>query len=572
MRSIHATILGAALLGSASFVTAQTPSVAAANLPKQVYVRNQSFDLPVKMEQDHRATLSEIRLYVKTPTTGWRLQESIAPHQTRFACKTTQDGEYWYTLATVDRTGRMTPADPSAEPPSQRVIVDTTAPVIQVQPWNHPDGDFCLRCTIYETNPDMASLKAVCKTEFGEIPLPGVANQPGVFRVKGSEPMRFPVIISMKDLAGNLGTKEVNVAEMVRTTLNTASVKTAPEVAQVSNQPASNSLSALPPPRFESTPPPLPNTQVPVRAEAPAPQKAPEAVSTVNRVDFPVPPPPINPPAMPISSAAVTNPTTPIISPVVNNPAPTINPSASYSVPVAVAPPTANVTTTKLPTILPEATNRGSAPYQLINTTHASVEYRIDQVGPSGVGKVEIFQTPDKGQTWHRVADHSGKRSPAEIDLPGDGEYGIRIVITNGNGFGGKAPVRGDTPHCTIEVDTTSPFVQLRSSEVLPTSGHVELRWNAQDKNLATEPVSLFYRTKTDGPWQVIARGVKNDGVHRWAFPRDAGAQFFFKIEVTDQAGNMSQDVSRQPVVIDMAEPRATVVGVTGGSVTRTPQ
>src|SRR5205814_1023341 len=30
---------------------------------------------------------------------------------------------------------------------------------------------------------------------------------------------------------------------------------------------------------------------------------------------------------------------------------------------------------------------------QFLNTTHATVEYRIDQVGPSGVGKVEVYLT-----------------------------------------------------------------------------------------------------------------------------------------------------------------------------------
>jgi hypothetical protein len=194
------------------------------------------------------------------------------------------------------------------------------------------------------------------------------------------------------------------------------------------------------------------------------------------------------------------------------------------------------------------------------------VEYRIDQVGPSGVGKVEIYMTPDKGETWHRLSEDMAKRSPTSIKLPGDGTYGIHIAVANGNGFGGKAPVRGDKPHYTIEVDTTAPFVQLRSTDVLPNNGQVEIRWNATDKNLGSEPVSLFYRTKADGPWQVIAKGLKNDGVHRWAFPRDAGGQFFFKIEVADLANNMSHAVSAQPVLIDMSEPRATVLGVTGGS------
>ena len=172
--------------------------------------------------------------------------------------------------------------------------------------------------------------------------------------------------------------------------------------------------------------------------------------------------------------------------------------------------------------------------------------------------------TPDKGQTWHRLGEDTAKRSPAEIKLPGDGVYGIRIVVTNGNGFGGKAPVRGDAPHCTVEVDTTAPFVQLRSANVMPGAGHVEITWNATDKNLGSAPVTLSYRTRPDGPWELVARNVRNDGLHRWAFPRDAGSQFFFKIEVTDQAGNVSHDVSRQPISIDMTEPHATIVNVSG--------
>jgi hypothetical protein len=194
------------------------------------------------------------------------------------------------------------------------------------------------------------------------------------------------------------------------------------------------------------------------------------------------------------------------------------------------------------------------------------LDYRIDHVGPSGVGKVEIYMTPDNGQSWHRLGEDADKRSPAEITLPGDGVFGIRVVVTNGNGFGGKAPVRGDTPHCTLEFDTTAPFVQLRSAEILPASGQVELRWLATDNNLGSEPVSLFFRTRPDGPWQVIARNVKNEGSYRWTPPRDAGAQMYFKIEVADRANNVSQDSSRQPVVIDVSEPRATVVGVSGNS------
>jgi hypothetical protein len=520
MRSIHSAILGSALLGSASTAMAQAAGVTASKLPEMHHTRSQTFDLPVQMRPEDRAALSEIRLYVKTANSGWKLQEKGGQDLTRFSCKVTQDGEYWYTLALVDRAGRMTPADVNLEPPSQRVVVDTTPPVIQVEPGNS-GGDFCLRCTVQDANPDYATLKAVCTTNIGDIPLETVPNQPGVFRVKGAELMQFPVVVSVKDLAGNLGTKEVNIREMVSTTISPAPAHKGPtNIVQA----AAGVEKVLPPPRADLSP----------RTEQPAAAKYQGQGVTPQITEF-APPPPLNPPANPALNQPETSPDVP-----------------------------SKVALTPL-----EAGNQHSGPHQLINTTHATVEYRIDQVGPSGVGKVEVYMTPDKGQTWHRLGEDADKRSPADIDLPGDGVYGIRIVVTNGNGFGGKAPVRGDLPHCTIEVDTTSPFVQMRSTEVMPSTGHVEIRWNATDKNLGTEPVSLSYRTRPDGAWQAIARGLKNDGVHRWAFPRDAGGQFFFKIEVTDLAGNMSQDVSRQPIVIDMTEPRATVVGVTGSGAVR---
>jgi hypothetical protein len=516
MRSIHATILGAALLGTASLATAQAPSNIAGKLPKQHFTRSQSFDLPIVMEQDYRVTLSEIRLYVRTPTTPWKLQESVAPHSTRFNCKVTQDGEYWYTLATVDKAGRMTPPDVGLEPPSQRVMVDTMPPAIQANPATGTDGDVCLRCTVADANIDPASLKARCKTEFGEIPLEEIAGQQGVFRIKGAEALRFPVTVTAKDLAGNVTTKEVSLRDLLGTAkANTnTNTKMPPNITQTAVTPDSKDP-PLPSSRFDVPPqlppvPPLKNENPPHRVELPAPDKT-QVVPIQN------PLPPVDPPLL------------------------------------------------KVPTI-PDTPKAGSAPTQLINTTRASVEYRIDDVGPSGVGKVEIFMSPDNGQTWHSLGENPDKKSPAKINLPGDGLYGIRIAVSNGNGFGGRRPVRGDAPHCCIEVDTTSPYVQLRSEKVLASAGHVELRWNAQDANLGVEPVSLFYRTKADGAWQPIIRNIKNDGAYNWNFPREVGGQFFFKIEVADKAGNVSHDTSRQPVVIDVSEPRATVVGVSGGS------
>jgi hypothetical protein len=211
------------------------------------------------------------------------------------------------------------------------------------------------------------------------------------------------------------------------------------------------------------------------------------------------------------------------------------------------------------------ASMTGNIPCLVLNTLHAAIEYRIDQVGPSGVGKVEVYVTTDQGQTWRRLCEDTDRRSPAELDLPGEGQFGIRLAITNGNGFGGKPPVRGDAPTFAIEVDTTSPIVQLRDMEpVVGSDGNLEIRWLASDRNLAPEPITLSYATSRGGPWQIIARNLKNDGSYRWAFPRNGGGQFFFKVEAVDTVGNFARIESTQPLLLDLTEPRGTVVGISG--------
>jgi hypothetical protein len=42
------------------------------------------------------------------------------------------------------------------------------------------------------------------------------------------------------------------------------------------------------------------------------------------------------------------------------------------------------------------------------------------------------------------------------------------------------------------------------------------------------------------------------------------GSQFFFKIEVADQAGNIGRAETTNPVALDMTEPRGVVMGING--------
>jgi hypothetical protein len=201
---------------------------------------------------------------------------------------------------------------------------------------------------------------------------------------------------------------------------------------------------------------------------------------------------------------------------------------------------------------------------RILNSTTAQIEYRIDTVGPSGISRVDIYITRDRGQTWEKLAEDVNKRSPVSINLPGEGVYGVRLAITNGNGFGGRAPKSGDRPQYVVEVDATSPRVEFHPYEIV--NGAIDLRWSASDANLGPEPVNIFYRVRPGQEWQVVARNVKNDGVYRWAFPPEIGGQVFVKLEVADLAGNVTKVETPTPIMLDQTEPEATLVDVVGAN------
>ncbi len=155
--------------------------------------------------------------------------------------------------------------------------------------------------------------------------------------------------------------------------------------------------------------------------------------------------------------------------------------------------------------------------------------------------------------------------------MPGDGIYGLTLVVSNGLGFGGQPPAPGDTPDWWIEVDTTLPVAQITSVRLSTDDGPaVHIGWTSMDKNLGSSPVDLSYAVSRHGPWVAIAKGLKGDGQFRWVPPLDIGAQGFFRLTVRDLAGNTTITETTQPVALDdLSRPRAFIAGIsTDASVT----
>jgi len=443
---------GVALLGASAHAQPAPGS------PGKIYTRRTAFRLPVKIDDKDRAALDKVQLYVKNgPSEPWVCKVTAPPTQPDFTYHVDHDGEYWFSVVTLDKNGKATPADVSREPPGLVVVVDTQAPDFDVRPITAVDGAPYLKCAIKDANPDYASLRVEYKADHGWQALEPMTDQQGMFRVPDSS--RGMVRVTVSDRAKNTTSREVN-------------------------------------PWSGHTP----------YAQEPSPV-----------VQFP---------------------------------------AESHSDKLSMAPPA------------PPAHNAGPAGLQVINTTHASLEYQIDDLGPSGVGKVEVWITRDEGQTWKLLCEDTDKHSPAEIDLPGDGLFGLSLVVTNGNGTASAPPAHGDVPSWWVEVDTTKPSAQLLG--VRPVSGEdgncCLVSWTASDKNLKSEPIDLYYSTQRDGLWLPIVRALANTGTYRWVLPKGAGSEFWVRMEVSDRAGNTARCDAPQPVVLDSTRPRAHVVGVSANA------
>jgi hypothetical protein len=419
--------------------------------PRKIYTNKPAFKLPLRVDDKDRERLQEVQLYVREGPGGtWEKKDSVSPTQKEFVFRPAQDGEYWFTVVTLDKSGKQNPPDLSQETPGLIVVVDRQPPDLEVLPVTPPSSQPLLQCVIHDANPDPTKTRLEYLTpEQTWQPLEPLRDQVNAFKVPDPGLLRGVVRATAADLAGNVVTREI--------TLQTSA-----------GSPAGDT----------SASPVLLNSH-------PEPSTSPPAVAAPQR--------------------------------------------------------------------------------QLINHTHTSLKYQIDKEGPSGISKVEIWITRDDGQSWERLCEDPDHKSPVDIDLPGDGVYGLALVVCSGSGSCSPIPSRGDAPEYRIEVDTTKPSAQITGVGAGTEAGTIMVTWSASDKNLKAEPIDLEYANRADGPWMSIAKGIKNDGTFRWSAPRDVPGEIFVRLSATDAAGNTTTCVS-QPLVLDRSCPKGRILGLTTDS------
>ena len=220
-------------------------------------------------------------------------------------------------------------------------------------------------------------------------------------------------------------------------------------------------------------------------------------------------------------------------------------------------------------TYVPPSPVPGSSPssarrdIQVVNSPELTLNYALEEVGPSGLSLVELWYTRD-GRSWQRYGEDPDRTSPFHAKLQGEGAYGLTLVVKSGVGLGDRPPQLGDQPQMWIEIDTTKPVVKLRTAEAGRgyEAGILTITWSAADKNLAPQPISLFYAENPEGPWNTIATALDNTGRYVWRIPPATPFRFYVRVEAIDRGGNVGRDQTAQPVIVDLSRPRGRLIGV----------
>lgn len=534
-----------------------------------VFTNKVRFRIPFRSDpaEMQRIEAREVQLYVSTDQgTRWRMVDKAEPRADHFDYLAAADGEYWFAVRTLDAFNRLHPQGNNIEP-GLKVVVDATPPVLELLLTELEPGKVELRWTAADDHLEATKLRL----EYRQPDTPEWQQVGVVPQASGQTTWTVPtgghvaVRGSITDSAGNTvnAERELNVHPALRSPQDKSNAEYRAPVAATPKQPGTaQTANESPRDLFSGSGPTEPIgksdqeffTDSPEGGPRIQPKAKDELVSDTRTPQSPIEPPP------PQSQTAATP----------SQQAPPFQDSAaSQQSPFLPAPP-ANAEAARedfSPAAGPTARPKEEAPAPrtiIVNNRDFKIGYRVDDVGPSGVGKVELFITQDGGQKWYRYGTDPDNQSPFPVSVPDDGIYGFELRVKNGAGIGDDPPRPGDKPSIVVTVDKTPPTAQLLPPQVGrgTSRNKVLLRWTASDANLAAAPVLLEYAAQPAGPWQKIGDWQANSGRFIWSIERGLPGKVYLRLTVKDEAGNVAQIAATEPLLIDFLRPTARIVDV----------
>ncbi len=553
---------------------AQPPS--SGRIPTQV-TRMVVFSIPFAPPADVYPRAVEVQLFVSDDGgRNWRLVNRANPSRKQFTFRAPRDGDYFFSVRTLNEAGQVTPA--TRPRPELRVVVDTVAPKFKLRTWQDERGELHAAWELDEPHLRPDSLKLMYNSGAGNEPWLPVAVQ-GVASRNGQptgenqftwhaalKSQKYFVRAEVTDLAGNTFVTEQEVLSGGQLAAGTAS----------------------PPGAVASPPAPVVTPPAEVVAAVPVTQPwSPESPGT-----DPVRPAPPMASTFPVSSTTQANaPATNLANqqsqaPVTTEELPAPTASAAVvppAVDATVAPPvasnqpaavSANPVAPSQPEVAPaanpspqSAASAGLPPGvqpRMVNSRRFELEYDVESVGPTGIGRVELWGTRDSGQSWLNFGAPPDQRNPLQVTVEGEGLYGFRIVVYSGSGLGGLPPKSGDQPDIWLLVDLTKPQARILSAEqgTENRAGELLVSWEASDQVLAARPISLSFSSQPDGPWSTIAAGLPNTGAYVWRLDNRVPDIVYLRMDVRDESGNVQTVDFSQPLSIYRQRPAGRIVNV----------
>jgi hypothetical protein len=543
---LSARILSLALL---ALVTGQVPS-------DVVPLNTRSFKIPMQIAESNRDKIKEVILYSSSDQGAtWNQAGVVTPDKEGFTFVAPTDGLYWFNFCVVDPQGNRKPTDLFKTPPRQKVLVDTLKPNIRIMAAERQGEDILVSWEIQEDHPDLTTLKLEYRTPDAPTLLWSSVDVPqkmtGQTRFRFASSSSVLVRMQLMDQAGNVGGDQKEVPARTELAANTS--KTSP-----SNPTAAAMMSPAGQPAAESSPPVLP---------PPLPRET--AIAS----------PPVLPAVRTPGSGVAERPATiqqTSVAPgeLAGQPEHSWSPTPPGGLPQGSGATANNGNHYAAATGNPGVGGAPShwppgqfLPLQITNSTQVTLDYEITKIGPSGVGSVELYLTHDEGQTWQRFAEDADLKPPMTVNLPGDGIFGLRLVVRSRAGLGGRPPRPGDLPQMRVLVDTKPPLVQLDPPQADPQRRDaLLLTWKANDENLAANPITLHWAERPDGPWQLIAADLTNCGRYAWQLPPNLPYRVYLRVTARDAAGNIAVDETPEAIAVDLHEPEAQIKGILSGT------
>ena len=501
-----------------------------------------SHKLGVNYKPERKKDIQEARLFVsRDQGQTWEMVQAIPPTQDEFTFTAKADGLYYISMQLVFLKGPAEPVDVSRVAPAQKLVIDSTAPVVRVNSATRTGDEIAAEWAVEDKFPNDSTTKvfyralAGTEADWQAAPEGSVTKRSAKFKSTVTGPVVVQIVT--QDLAGNVGRANKEVTE-----------------------PGA--------PSGMSVPPVMPNP--------------------IDKVSGSLPVPSLTGIGEPMSPA-----TPPIIVPMQTEPVFTPAPTPDAPKPIASG---SGVTPIALPsTPLPNAApaNLEATTATLTKSPKFDLNYQLEG-GPSGISKVDLYVTRDDGRTWIRWSTHSGTENPLRVVLDTrfnqevEGEYGLKLVPVSGAGLSDAAPVAGTAPELRVQVDLTAPMIKVFQPTADPANRQaLVLHWEATDKNFGKEPLGIEYAEHPNGPWKSVAAGndavvpvagggvnpvirLANTGSYSWVPPPTlVQPRVYLRFTAWDLAGNKSEVTTPNPILVDLTKPKATIKGISPVSVGR---